>query len=253
MSISGTHTYRKKAPSQVFRDTKRQQKRMKKAPMEVTQDSLNKNDGLNSDCNAVQNTGEMTQLQSLPLKTSETNVVCEIDNESDTSDEPEQSPKYSTQNKSGMATVDISHVNDTPVAVVALLPTDYKSASSLNDDTESVTSQDDVFNCNDFKCNICDKVLLSSWRRCTACNIFNICDTCYIRNEHSHHETQIHSFKQPNDLGNHCDSCGYEFVTRNAKYYRCNSCQDYVLCVKCKTEKMHERHSHQFEDKTMKK
>ena len=60
-------------------------------------------------------------------------------------------------------------------------------------------------------------------------------------------------FKQPNDLANHCDSCGCEFVTRNAKYYWCNSCQDYVLCVTCKTEKMHERHSYQFEDKTIKK
>ena len=245
--MCGTQTYRKKAPSQVLRDTKRQQDRMKNVSMEVTQDSYSKNDGLNID------TGEVTHLKSLPLKSPETNI-CEIDNESGTSAEPDQSLEHCTQNKPGVAIVDISHENDTTVAMEASLPVDYKS-SSLPDDTESISSQENesVFNDDDFKCNICDKVLLSSWRRCTACNIFNICDTCYIRNEHSHHQTQIHHFKQPNDLANHCDSCGYEFVTRNAKYYRCNSCQDYVLCVKCKTEKMHERHSYQFEDKTMKK
>ena len=78
--------------------------------------------------------------------------------------------------------------------------------------------------------------------------IFNMCDTCCTTNE-----TLIHIFKQPKDLGNNCDSCGYEFITRNTKYHRCTSCDDYVLCVKCKTEKLHERHAHLFENKTLKK
>ncbi len=203
LGIHGTQTYRKKAPSQVNRDTKRQQERMRKVEMEVTQDhsSMDENNGLNNECSTVQNTctGEVTQLQSLAVKDPDIRIDCEIDSESDMSagseisTGAEQSPTYTTQNKLTAATVDTPYENNNPVISQTLPQTDYKSPSSDQDVSVSGSGA--------FRCNICDKSLTGSWKRCTSCNIFNICDTCYATDEHSHHETQIQGRIQDFDKG----------------------------------------------------
>ena len=108
----------------------------------------------------------------------------------------EHSPTNSTQNKLTVATVDKMVENITPVIIETLPQMDYKSPSS------SSSSQDaSVFDSSAFICNICDKTLTGSWKRCTSCNIFNICDTCYATDEHSHHETQIQGRIQDFDKG----------------------------------------------------
>ena len=99
--------------------------------------------------------------------------------------------------------------------------------------------------CSDYQtqvCEICKNKLESSWKKCTDCEDFNICSLCHSKGEHSLHFDQIHHFECPNDLSCYCDSCGHDFRTRKANYYSCEICENYVLCVKCKSEQMHRKH-----------
>ncbi len=54
---------------------------------------------------------------------------------------------------------------------------------------------------------------------------------------------QLHSFNLPTDSDSFCDTCCFEFNTRNAQYYLCTTCDNYTLCQKCQRQNMHRKHT----------
>ena len=85
----------------------------------------------------------------------------------------------------------------------------------------------------------------NKWYRCTVCDDFDMCNSCYKNRQHLNHYKHIHEFQYPSDCsGGYCDSCGFKFRPHSPSFhvYQCLSCQDYAMCKKCHQEKMHVEH-----------
>ena len=91
-------------------------------------------------------------------------------------------------------------------------------------------------------CDCCqNEVKSDSWWKCTKC-ICDICVDCVRNGGHSSHSDQLHKFTMPANSDSYCDSCGFEFKTRQAQYYMCISCENYALCQICNKDNMHQHH-----------
>ena len=137
----------------------------------------------------------------------------------------------------GQPDIETPHVNKScQISIVS-----SKDTSIENSDSNSTTGsdKDDI---TGFTCDICqsDLGVSETWTRCTDCGYYDICNQC--QGGHTQHKVQHHDFHFPSDLSSYCDGCGYAFKTRRAKYYSCTSCDNYVLCHKCKTVGMHRKH-----------
>ena len=83
-------------------------------------------------------------------------------------------------------------------------------------------------------CDDCgDHLLLTEniWYKCTQCPDHDTCDTCYERDAHKYHSSQMQMFKEPdNPQDGYCNACGAQFHPENTKYkvYNCQQCE---LCL----------------------
>ncbi len=116
------------------------------------------------------------------------------------------------------------------------------SMEVISDITETPSTDSDVISLDLPLCKFCQKELkVDSWWKCTEC-IFDLCVDCIRNGLHSTHSDQMHKFTLPAKSDSYCDSCGFEFKTRQAQYYMCISCENYALCQKCNKDNMHHHH-----------
>lgn len=161
--------------------------------------------------------------------------------------------------------------SDTAVANIIQSSTEYtdieiglvckqKTVSEANNSElgEVIDQHDDTLNTSEdssdslqtvhYSCDICSKVIAvdNKWHRCTECDDYDICNSCYKRGHHAKHRSQIHEFNEPDNLYNgYCDSCGYVFRPQSPSFFvhQCTICEDYALCKKCMHEGMHQKHA----------
>ena len=118
-----------------------------------------------------------------------------------------------------------------------------KHDDTLNTSEDSIDSVQTVH----YTCDICSKVISvdCKWYRCTECDDYDICSSCYKQGHHAKHRSQIHEFIEPDNLSNgYCDSCGFMFRPQSLSFFvnQCTVCEDYALCKKCMHEGMHQHH-----------
>lgn len=229
-----TAQYRKKSPSQVSRDRKRQSERrnVDKDMKIVNSETLDDENWDNT------NLDLMTYIDQ-PVTESMASSEVKLDRS-------QASGQGSLDQNSGhvmMGQPDIDQGiinNDQNIAITGeISDSSHDVFTSEEEHSEGNVIGDSV---SGFMCDICEIDLSENWNRCTDCGIFDICKQCHDDNKHQQHVDQIHSFHSPADLSCHCDSCGYDFKTRKANYYLCQICDNYVLCIKCKNESMHRKH-----------
>ena len=217
--------YRKKPPSQIARDRKRQSNPHNKMEGEKSNDNL---DSENVDINYVNGTNEK---------------LCEITSVEETGTPTGNAAEIDKSHVSQSNDLDVSAIQATIASSYSNL--DQRCADIISHlDNLSMTIENQEIVQNECVCNKCGKKLEGSWKQCTQCIDFSLCHQCHSQGEHSIHSDQIHHFKAPKDMSSYCDSCGYEFRTRKAKYYLCPNllCENYILCLKCKAEHMHRKH-----------
>ena len=109
-----------------------------------------------------------------------------------------------------------------------------------------------------YPCDICGKNISTlpkteCWT-CTECNDFAFCLECFNQGKHHEHLQHIHKFVVPPvDISCYCRSCGYTFPTNRNILIECTICSDnYILCLNCQKQGMHQKHSYFHERKTRK-
>ena len=63
------------------------------------------------------------------------------------------------------------------------------------------------------------------------------------------HKRDMQQFTEPrNPEKGYCHACGLPFhrERKGFKVYRCEMCDDYVLCFGCKKRQRHKQHNHMF-------
>ncbi len=120
------------------------------------------------------------------------------------------------------------------------------------------TNSEDIQDVSHYPCDVCHTLMSTvanteCWT-CTSCNDFAFCKQCQEQELHTEHINQIDEFVIPEISDNiYCRSCGHVFRTNENKLYQCTICDDdYILCLKCHNDGMHQKHSHFHELKTKK-
>ena len=119
-------------------------------------------------------------------------------------------------------------------------------------ETEDNGSSSDDFDVT--QCGICQSGITSyKYHRCTFCTEeVDICDSCFLENQHSIHKKYIQTFTlNPDCLDDpkiiFCDSCGQVFpINDETMVWDCKICGDYCICEKCRFQDMHYVHKDDF-------
>ncbi len=140
-----------------------------------------------------------------------------------------------------------------PANTGQVMTQDNVNIPSADQENIHVTQEEntDFYPCDVCKSNIPTKPKTVCFT-CNYCNDFAICSDCKNKGKHQEHSDQLHRFTVPNiGISCYCRSCGLVFHSNRTKLYDCSSCQDnYIICVKCFSENMHQRHSESLELKT---
>ncbi len=102
-------------------------------------------------------------------------------------------------------------------------------------------------------CNECGGDLIDDehkyWYRCTTCEEYDTCVSCFNSGLHSQHYEQVTKFQEPErpDEG-YCNACGQQFDPHRSYFdiFQCEECEDYALCFRCKYGGKHKHHRKHF-------
>ena len=234
--LNGTKQYRSKPPSAITRDKNRLDKWRSKLDVQNSGQVDNVNlpgmDKVKSDIGQCSGGNEVT-VAHISIQTDERSfapglpVGADGSIDSDGLDSPDPILRCDTivKPKQVDVNIDTSSTHDGNLDQVFL------------DTTDMHENDMDLPLCTD-----CQQVLqTNNWWKCTRC-VTDICENCVKNGDHHTHIDQLHKFTLPTSLDSYCDSCGFEFKTRQAQYYMCVSCVNYTLCQMCMKCNAHGHH-----------
>ena len=131
-----------------------------------------------------------------------------------------------------------------PIIVSGLIP--QSSTEDLPYGNDSDNGLDEII------CDVCERLLSveagSTWYKCTACDDYDLCRSCWNTQAHLEHRNQIHKFEYhgcKEDKSKDCCSCGVpaSVIAEMENYvFCCTVCHHFVLCQGCRQDGMHRKH-----------
>ena len=257
-------TYRKKPPSATDQDRSRMQQFKEARSIHSNMQNVNMDNiveftpgaVVHGDQSALESDVEMPPLPSLPQVDGQCDTGCKktstfVYKETHVSDQDVVDNTFEGKSETESVVITQEDVTDRD------MPSDAQMEESSDDSDEEDSSIDDS---ELIKCRYCNCILgqgVDQWYKCTDCctaqGHFDLCITCYDAKNHLDHVDSMSLFKNPTQ-GNqyYCDSCGYEFSSKDRKY-ECKECKEtedgcflFEMCRICFNKGYHRVHHDQL-------